>query len=93
MPLRTGVTPLARYPKVSREGKLSFFCQERAFRNEVGLQNPDKTVVEVRVNRFHIIQRDWLPQQLLVKGQSEASINVVAVKHRHAHDSTHEMKV
>lgn len=57
------------------------------------LQDPDKAVVEVRVDRFHIVQCDRFTQQLFVEGQSEAAIDVVAVKHRHAHDATHEVEV
>lgn len=49
--------------------------------------------MEVRVNRFHIIQSDWLPQQLFVERQREASIDVMAVEHRHAHDTTHKVEV
>lgn len=49
--------------------------------------------MEVRVNRLHVVQRDRFSQQLFVEGQGEASINVVAVKHRHAHDTTHEVEV
>lgn len=49
--------------------------------------------MEVGVNRFHIVQSDRLPQQLFVERQREASINVVAMEHRHAHDTTHEVEV
>ncbi len=57
------------------------------------LQDPDEAVVEVRVDRLHIVERDRFAQQLFVEGQSEASVNVVAVEHRHAHDTTHEVEV
>lgn len=57
------------------------------------LQNPDEAVVEVGVNRFHIIQSDRFAEQLFVEGQCEASIDVMTVEHRHAHDATHKMEV
>lgn len=57
------------------------------------LQDPDEAVVEVGIDRLHIVERDRFAQQLFVEGQSEASVNVVAVKHRHAHDTTHEVEV
>lgn len=57
------------------------------------LQNPDEAVVKVRVYRLHIFQRDGFSQQLFVERQCEASVDVVAVEHRHAHDTTHEVKV
>lgn len=57
------------------------------------LQDPDKAVVEVGVDRLHIVQRDRFSQQLFVEGKSEASVDVVAVKHRHAHNATHKVEV
>lgn len=49
--------------------------------------------MEVGVDRLHIVQCDWFAQQLLVEGQSETSVNVVAVEHRHSHYATHEVEV
>lgn len=49
--------------------------------------------MEVRIDRLHIVQRDRFSQQLFVEGQGETSINVVAVEHRHSHDTTHEVEV
>lgn len=57
------------------------------------LQDPDEAVVEIGVDGLHIVQRDWFAEQLFVEGQGEASVNVVAVEHRHAHDASHEVKV
>lgn len=57
------------------------------------LQDPNETVVEVGVHRLHVIQCDGFSQQLLVKRQREASVNVVAVKHCHAHDATHKVEI
>lgn len=57
------------------------------------LQDPDEAVVEVGVDRLHVVQRDRFAQQLFVKGQREASVDVVAVEHRHAHDATHEVEI
>lgn len=57
------------------------------------LQDPDKAVVEIRINGLHIVQRDRFAQQLFVEGQSETSVDVVAVEHRHAHNATHEVEV
>lgn len=57
------------------------------------LQDPDEAVVEVGVNRFHVVQSDRFAQQLFVEGQREASVNVMTVEHRHAHDATHKMEV
>jgi len=49
--------------------------------------------VQFGVHRLHVVQRDGFAQQLLVEGQREASVDVVAVEHRHAHDAAHEVKV
>lgn len=49
--------------------------------------------MEVGVDRLHVVQRDWFPKQLFVKRQREASVDVVAVKHRHAHDAAHKVEV
>lgn len=57
------------------------------------VQDPHKAVVQVGVHRLHVVQGDGLPQQLLVERQGEATVYVVAVEHRHAHDATHEVEV
>lgn len=57
------------------------------------LQDPNKAVVEVGVDGFHVVQRDWFSEQLLVERQRKASVDVVAVKHRHAHNTTHKMEI
>lgn len=57
------------------------------------LQDPDEAVVEVGVNRFHIVQSDRFTEQLFVEGQREASIDVMTVEHRHAHYAAHKMEV
>lgn len=57
------------------------------------LQDPDKAVVQVRVDRLHVVQGDGFTQQLFVEGESEAAVYVVAVEHCHAHDTTHKVKV
>lgn len=57
------------------------------------LQDPDEAVVEIGVDRLHIVQRDRFAKQLFVERQSEASVDVVAVEHRHAHYATHKVKV
>lgn len=57
------------------------------------LQDPDEAVVEVGVDGFHIIQSDRFAEQLFVEGQREASVDVMAVEHCHAHDATHKMEV
>lgn len=49
--------------------------------------------MEIRVDGLHVVQRDGFAEQLFVEGQGEASVNVVAVEHRHAHDASHEVKV
>lgn len=49
--------------------------------------------MEVRINRLHVLQRDWFSKQLLVEGQREASVDVMAVEHCHAHDTTHKVEV
>ena len=49
--------------------------------------------MEVRVHRLHVVQRDGFPQQLFVERQSEASVDVVAVEHRHSHDASHKVEV
>lgn len=79
---------------------ICFFSELRVARKEnlynnwtKVLQDPDEAVVEIRVNRLHIVQRDWFAQQLFIEGQSETSVDVVAVEHRHAHYATHEVEV
>lgn len=57
------------------------------------IQDPHKAVVQVGVHGLHVIQCDWLPEQLLVERQSEATIYVVAVEHCHAHNATHKVEV
>lgn len=57
------------------------------------LQDPHEAVVQVRINRLHVVQGDGFTQQLFVKGQSKASVYVVAVEHRHPHDTAHEVKI
>lgn len=59
----------------------------------VYIQDPHEAVVQVGVNRLHVVQGDWFTQQLFVEGQSKASVYVVAMEHRHPHDTAHEMKV
>lgn len=49
--------------------------------------------MQIGVDGLHVVQRDRFAQQLLVKRQREASVNVVAVEHRHAHDATHKVEV
>lgn len=49
--------------------------------------------MKVGVHRLHVVQRDGFSQQLLVEGQREASIDVVAVEHSQAHDAAHKMEV
>lgn len=56
-------------------------------------QDPDQAVVEVWVHWLHVVQGDGFPQQLFVEGQGEAPVYVVAVEHRHAHDTTHKVEV
>ena len=59
----------------------------------VYVQDPDEAVVQVGVHRLHVIQGDGFPQQLLVEGQSEAPVDVVAMEHGHPHDAAHEVEV
>lgn len=49
--------------------------------------------MEVGVHRLHVVQRDGFSQQLFVEGQCEPPIDVVAVKHSQAHDTTHKVEV
>lgn len=49
--------------------------------------------MQVRIHRLHVIQGDGFAQQLLVEGQSEAAIDVVAVEHSHAHYAAHKVEV
>lgn len=49
--------------------------------------------MEVRVHRLHVVERDGFSKQLFVKRQCEASVDVVAVENRHAHDATHKVEI
>lgn len=68
-------------------------CELMLCLDEEFLQDPNEAVVQIGVDGLHVVQRDRFAQQLLVKGQREASVNVVAVEHRHAHDATHKVEV
>lgn len=57
------------------------------------VQDPHEAVVEVRVNGLHVVQSDGFTQQLFVEGKSKASVDVVAVEHRHPHDTANKVKV
>ena len=59
----------------------------------VYIQDPHQAVVQVGVHRLHVVQSDGFPQQLFVERQREAPVDVVTVKHRHAHDPAHEVEV
>ena len=49
--------------------------------------------MELGVDLLKVTQRDVLAEQLLVEGQREAAVEIVAVEDRHADDATHEVKV
>lgn len=57
------------------------------------VQDPHKAVVQVGVDRLHVVQGDGFTQQLFIEGQSEASVYVVTMEHRHPHDTPDEVKV
>ncbi|TNN47973.1 hypothetical protein EYF80_041835 [Liparis tanakae] len=80
------VLPLGVAPEIVLESRTGRLEAKRVS------QDPDEAVVEVRVDGLHVVQRDGFPQQLFVEGQREASVDVVAVEHRHAHDATHEVE-
>lgn len=49
--------------------------------------------MEVRVDGLHVVQGNRFPKKLLVERQREAAVDVVAVEHRHAHNTTNKMEV
>ena len=56
-------------------------------------QDPVEAAVELGVDLLKVTERDVLAEQLLVEGQREAAVEIVAVEDRHADDATHEVKV
>ena len=56
-------------------------------------QDPDEAFVELRIHSLQVRQLNGLPQELLVEGQREASINVVPMEHCQAHDPSHKVEV
>lgn len=56
-------------------------------------QYPDEALVQLGVCGFQVVELDGFAEQLLVEGQSEAPIDVVAVEDRQAHDPTHEVEI
>lgn len=56
-------------------------------------QNPDQALVELGVHSLQVRKLDGFPQELLVKGQREASVYVVPMKHSKAHDPPHKVEI
>lgn len=49
--------------------------------------------MQLGVSGLQVVQLDWFAQQLFVKGQREAAVDVVTVKNCQAHDTTHKMEI
>lgn len=56
-------------------------------------QYPDEALVQLGVGGLQVVELDGFAQQLLVKGQREAPVDVVTVKNCQAHHTTHKVEI
>ena len=56
-------------------------------------QHPLEAAVVLCVDTLQVLQVDGQPQQLLVEGQGEASVNVQAMEHCQPNDTPHKEEV
>ena len=79
-------------------GRRLLFITEQTRANECvarnsNLQDPNEAVVELGIDTLEIIECDRLGEELLVEGQREAAVQVVAVEDGDADDPAHEVEV
>lgn len=49
--------------------------------------------MQLGVRRLQVVELYWFAEQLLVKRQGEAAVDVVAVENRQSHHAAHEVEV
>lgn len=80
---------------------LIFFKQNKCNSIEIALdisykihsQYPDEALVQLWVHSLKVTKLDGLPQELLVEGQGETSINVVPVENSQTHNPPNKVEV
>lgn len=71
----------------------SFFSLKDLISYEIHSQDPDEALVQLWVHSLKVTKLDGLPQELLVEGQGEASINVVPVENSQTHNPPNKVEV
>lgn len=80
---------------------LIFFKQNKCNSIEIDMdisykihsQYPDEALVQLWVHSLKVTKLDGLPQELLVEGQGEASIDVVPVENSQTHNPPNKVEV
>lgn len=49
--------------------------------------------MQVRIDRFNVVQWDWLSKKLLVEGKTEAAVKMKPVEQGNANDPTNKTEV